>query len=384
MSDSCPPLEPITEEEAALLTEYGVRGPYDDLLGFPAASTCVFGYGGRNVFLTGAGPAGDNDGDNNPDEANAGAGQHVDPTWPLECVLLRHTNLLSSATATPLWDGVNGVLTDATKTALFMSPRHVSSVEGPEATAADAAASASASLEGEEDAVEAKGASPTANLNLHGESDAQLLATMDELLQEADNALARRVRHVDPMAEACVLERQRAAEEEERRWSPICSVITTNTTPRGSDSNFDDEGELNNGDGGAEAKSLFAYEFGPTAEEQLALREWDEVVLRCERQLEVALNNSVGGETGRGADDDAMDTAAAAFLSPPLRAAEVHDAAQTPATTHPPWMREQSRILESIATMETRNSELQTAAVQQLEEARQQRRRPRHSPAWAN
>ncbi|ESL08124.1 hypothetical protein TRSC58_04179 [Trypanosoma rangeli SC58] len=377
MSDQYPPLEPITEEEAALLVEYGVKGPYDELLGFPAASNCVFSNGRRDIFLTGTGYGDNNDGDSNPDRANARACQHVDSTWPLECLLLRHTNLISFTTATPLWDGLNGVLTDATKTLSFISPRDVVSVEGPDVVGGAAAA---ASIEKEEGAVEAKDASLTTNLNQHEGGDAELLATIDEVLQEADKVLAKRVHHVDPMTEIYLLEKQRGVEEEERCWSPIHCDSTTCTALRGSDIDSEDEGELKDENGETEVKHLFAYEFGPTAEEQLVLREWDDVVLQCEQQLEIALSNPAGSELAVAGGDDKMSIAAEAFLLPALRAAEVHDAVSTRLPTHSSWVSQQGKILESIAMMEAKDSELQTAASQQLEEARKERRHPRRVP----
>ncbi|RNF09722.1 hypothetical protein TraAM80_01990 [Trypanosoma rangeli] len=377
MGDQCPPLEPITEEEAALLVEYGVKGPYDELLGFPAASNCVFSNGRRDIFLTGTGYDDNNDGDSNPGIANARACQHVDSTWPLECLLLHHTNLISFTTATPLWDGVNGVLTDATKTVSCTSSRNALSVEGSDVVVG---AAASASIEKEEGVVEAKGASLTTNFNQHEGSDAELLATIDEVLQEADKVLAKRVRHVDPMTEIYLLERQRGAEEEERRWSPIHCDNTTCTALRRSDSDSEDEGEIKDENGETDVKRLFAYEFGPTAEEQLVLREWDAVVLQCEQQLEIALSNPAGSEFAGAGGVDEMNTAAEAFVLPPLRVAEVHDAVSTRVTTHLSWMSQKGKILESIAMMEAKDSELQTAASQLLEEARKERSHPRRAP----
>ncbi|EKF37824.1 hypothetical protein MOQ_001979 [Trypanosoma cruzi marinkellei] len=367
MGDNLPPLEPLTEEEAALLAEYGVKGPYDDLLRFPAASTCVFDYGGRDVFLTGTHPDEGNDVNKRLDETDAGDVNRVDHTWPLDCVLLHHTHMLSYSTAIPLWDGVNGVLNGDTKIVPIMTPHNTLSVEGLDAAG---------SIDGEEDTFEMEDVLPARQFKRCEGSDRDLLVTADDLLREADEVLAKRVQYLDPMAETYLLERERAAVEEERRWSPIHDAKTTTTALTESDSSSEDEDAATDKNGKKELKILFAYEFGPTTEEQQTLHEWDEAVLRCEGRLELLLKNAVDGETMNASCDEELDVMDEA--PPLLRAEEYHEAPIL--ATPPPLVKQRTEILELIATMETRDSELQAAACQELEEAREERRRPRRAP----
>ncbi|EAN95724.1 hypothetical protein C3747_28g122 [Trypanosoma cruzi] len=367
MGDNLPPLELLTEEEAALLAEYGVKGPYDDLLRFPAASTCVFDYGGRDVFLTGTRPDEGDDDNKRLDKTDAGEINHVDHTWPLDCVLLHHTHMLSYSTAIPLWDGVNGVLNGDTKIVPIMTPHSPLSVERSDAVG---------SIDREEGKFEMEDVSPARQFNRYERSDLDLLVTADDLLREADELLAKRIQYLDPMAEDYLLERERAALEEERRWSPIHGAETTTTALTESDGSSEDEDAAKEKNGKKELKNLFAYEFGPTTEEQQTLHEWDEAVLRCEQRLELLRNNAVDGETMNASRDEELDVMAVVF--PSLRAEEYHGAPIL--ATHSPSVKQHTGILESIATMEARDSELQAAACQQLEKAREERRRPRRAP----
>ncbi|KEG15609.1 hypothetical protein DQ04_00021070 [Trypanosoma grayi] len=377
MDDHPPPLRPLSElpeaEAAALLAEYGTSGPYDDLLSFPAVSNCVFEYGGRDVFLTGAGP---DDGDDDDDNKNAtGFGRNstdgVDSTWPLECLLLRHTKLLSSTTAVPLWDGVKKVLNGEEGHALAVHR------DAP-------------STKTVEDAVEKAGDLLLPDVFPDDGSNEGLFNTIDSMLREADVVLARRKPYVDPMSEAALLERQRAVEEEERCWPPIHNDAgdgaAADLTEGNSDSEEEEAREKGLGDG--EATSLFAYEFGPTAEEVQTLREWDEAVARCERQNEALASAAVHLETPDIALGAEQQSAAAATVAPlmlPLQleegeAAETVEATTVVATTQPSWVDQHEAILQSIQTMEVRDSEVQAVASQRLLQMKQENRRPRRIP----
>ncbi|KAH8614293.1 hypothetical protein ERJ75_000726900 [Trypanosoma vivax] len=191
------------EEVTTLLAEYGTSGPYDEFLDFPAISNSVFDYGGRDVFLTGMLNVCEED--NNVCEGTKerrSIDAPVDFTWPLECVVMRRTDIISSTTADALWDEVSRVL-DGEEVLLSAIPR----CEGTGETL---------------------GLGNNVSLDTFKDSnDTAFLNELDTMLREADGLLSRRAQHVDPMSGAFLHDMQRAVSEEERMWTPIHSDADT-------------------------------------------------------------------------------------------------------------------------------------------------------------
>ncbi|ORC90847.1 uncharacterized protein TM35_000072710 [Trypanosoma theileri] len=362
--DDLPELLPIShyspaEEEAAavLLAEFGVSGPYDDLLNFTTASTCVFAHGGRDVFLTGA-PHGDVDDDNETIPTGKTI-DDVDHTWPLECVVLHHTNILSSITAAPLWEGVNEVLdgNDGATNPVLLRELLVSETTDP---------------------VSVDYSQVPQTVPENGD-DVQILETLDELLHEADLLLTKRRPFVDPMSEVSILERQRAVAEEERCWTPISDIGNDDDDDNGDTvSNINTELMENLRKAEKERESrptLFAYEFGPTLEEQHILSEWDEAVVRCEQQVDVSARDVLLNIY------EIIDTSKIDEVTNNENQMQVKEQETVVHSRPPLWEEEQKIVLESIATMETRDSELETAASERVQQAREERHHhPRRVP----
>ncbi|KAH9579999.1 hypothetical protein LSM04_006018 [Trypanosoma melophagium] len=366
--DDLPALLPLShrtpaDEEAAavLLAEFGASGPYDDLLNFTAASTCVFPHGGRDVFLTGAAHGDDGDEDNEV-IVTSRITDDVDHTWPLECVVLHHTNILSSTTAIPLWDGVNEVLngTNGSSNPVLLRDVLFSGTTEPES-------------------VDSSYVPQTIPDNGR---DIELLESLDELLHEADVLLAKRKPFVDPMSEASILECQRAVAEEERCWTPISDIDNSDDNNNNDNTVSNMNAELLKGLKRAEEEresrpTLFAYEFGPTLEEEHILSEWDKAVIRCEQQVGVSARDVLLGINETVA---APKTIEVTNNGNQLQKEEEGEEETVIYSRHPFWEEQQKIVLESIATMETRDSELETAACERLQQAREERHRPRRVP----
>ncbi|KAG8345315.1 hypothetical protein TRVL_03862 [Trypanosoma vivax] len=358
------------EEVTTLLAEYGTSGPYDEFLDFPAISNSVFDYGGRDVFLTGMLNVCEED--NNVCEGTKerrSIDAPVDFTWPLECVVMRRTDIISSTTADALWDEVSRVL-DGEEVLLSAIPR----CEGTGETL---------------------GLGNNVSLDTFKDSnDTAFLNELDTMLREADGLLSRRAQHVDPMSGAFLHDMQRAVSEEERMWTPIHSDADT------SDSDVDPvvsqvrqriSSCIDTNYGGKEvepanalgceshSETLFAFEFGPTLEEQQTLAEWDEAVLVCEQRYRRALactradSYTIDPTSERMSDYD-VSVPVGSICRPALSEDELERSVQAD------WDEQHRQVLESISTIEVRDEDLHVALLRQLELTQAQQHALRVAP----
>lgn len=387
MDDSDPPrksLRGMTPEEVAeLLAEYGASGPFDDLLDIQAVSNSVFDYGGRDVFLTGTNAETEAEVENDADGKKPVAAD-VDHTWPLESVVMHYTDIISSSTAQPLLEEVNKLLGgESSSVSLTVGPVDDGSLRYGTRNVVD----------------DGLGIDDLDMFNLtrsclRSNDDTELLKKLDGMLEEADRFLAsRKKQYIDPMDETFLMERNRAFEEEERLWNPV---------QRDDDSSDDDDDDDDDGSVSLSAirairafgeerkvideerdyeggETLFSFEYGPTLEEQQILLEWDNAVRDCEKRAESVTQLEVDPNYApKLIRNGGMPSSASALDLDTISTEQ--DEKKMCIHASPAWEEEQATVLQSIATIEARDSDLEAAASRQLELHHQERQQQLQLP----